>query len=81
MIELIINDLLCHNITKDDAILKLRKVIDGLSVKNAYEFAVESFGTSVHDSHTYLQLTKRYDTSNFLTIIKKGTKIDLIIKP
>jgi viroplasmin and RNaseH domain-containing protein len=80
-IEEIINNLLNHEITKDDAITQLQEIVDGFRQKQAIEYKIESHGFSVHDNDSVLQLRNKYGYSKVPKWANKATKVDVIFIP
>jgi len=77
----IIDALLKHEITKEDAIEKIKKLTDKAKPKNAIECDVMEVAYSVEHNHGRVRLEIPYGYHKIEGKLKKGDKAGLIILP
>ena len=79
-IKRIIDDLINHNITRQDAEFEINSIVNGFRNKDAIEFDVIKVSSSVEDNHGYLYLKIPYQYSK-IEKINVGDKVDVSILP
>lgn len=77
----IIDRLCAHELTRYEAKEKIQEIVDQYRQKVAIEFEVECISYSSHDDHASINLNKRYGYNEVKGKLKKGDKVDLIIRP
>lgn len=77
----IIDALLKHEITKEDAIEKIKKLIDKARPKNAVEFEVTEVGFTTPNNHGYLKIYCRYGWDKIVGKVEKGGKVRVTFMP
>jgi hypothetical protein len=79
-IETIIEDLVNHEISKYEAISKLKEITDGLRGKSSIEMTVESIAFTVGVNDGILKLRKNYGYED-IKGIKEGDRVDITLIP
>lgn len=77
----IIDGLLKHEITKEDAIEKIKKLTDRAKPKNAIEFDVTEVGLTTPHNHGYLKIYCRYGWDKICGKVEKGAKVRVTFMP
>ncbi len=79
----IINQLCSHEISKQEAIVQLTEITDGLRKKNTFEFTVEEVGhiQDGHLTHGYLNLKLPYRFYDIQDRVRVGDKVDVTFLP
>ena len=78
-IEMIVEKLLKHELSKYDAISALEKLLDEQRKIGAIEFEVSKVSFSVQDNHGIIEAMIPYGYSKIEKRIKKGSKIDVCL--
>ncbi|MAX80330.1 MAG: hypothetical protein CL843_09160 [Crocinitomicaceae bacterium] len=76
-VEEIIEKLCNHEISKSDAIDKIKVITDGLRNNESLEFVVDEFGSTVENNHGYLNLILPYEYSKIKNKVSKGDRVDV----
>lgn len=76
-IEEIIEQLVKHEISKHEAIDKIKDITNGLRRKESFEFVVGDVSTTTPSNHAILEIMIPYGYSKIEGIIKKGYKVDV----
>ena len=77
--EQIINELLSHNISKDEAIEKLNKNKLTFTGNDLHIFNVDSIGYTTFNEHVKMNITLPYGWDKIKNRIKIGHKIAVLI--
>jgi hypothetical protein len=77
----IIDRLCAHELTRDEAKEKIQEIVDQYRQKGALEFEIMEVGFTSCNNHARIRIEKRYSWKDIEGKLKKGDKVDLIIRP
>ena len=80
-LETIIDNLLRHEISRNQALEDIRKITDGMRKKQAIECDVTEVAYTVDNKHGRIRLEIRYGYHKIEGKLKTGDKVDLLILP
>lgn len=78
-IEIIVEKLSKHELSKVDAVNMLQALFDEQRKKEAVEFEVEEVSFSVENNHGFIKAKVPYGYSKIENKIKKGSKVDISV--
>jgi hypothetical protein len=79
-IEHIIDQLLSHEISKSEALEKIKEITDGLRKNNAYECKIEEMGRKIPSDRPYMKILFPTACMN-IDHVHTGDTVDVILLP